>query len=406
MTKEVLLSNEIKVKIISFFNLNDSFVAYPGFNTIRGLSSDNEPCGPKFISGVGLITDRGDTGFYENELIAFCGYCMGDISEEIIISVNSVVKINSKEKLYMYSMVGYIAKLISTVNSLAPKLGEKVLLIIDDKEEVIYMALLEQFGCKPVSYNKLLDESESSYHQVIIKDIDSCIIAKNCDKKNNKLLSSLHPEVVVALTRKEIDIDFSILNKIILEDGLGQGYFDFDYMMGNTIYPDAYVKQSVQTNMQLAIDFIEKNVSLIIKIANTLNMFYNNTFNERTNPVNRGENKKLAGKILFDEKGINQILEILNSRLNPYLLQLTLQNMNESSYKDALNVINRIIGLNFMKLVTKNENKVAQIYNFRVSDGSLVIINLVKSNNMQNELECHVDNNTLLLNEKGLEIYT
>lgn len=406
-----LKESEIQIEIMSVLEDQNIKLCYPGFCTIRGIQNEKIKETPKFISGVGRVINKSEAveGLYKNDYVAFSGYCQDEVNDSLVAMSSSVIKLNDINYIENFSLIGIVSTMINAIKELSPKLGEKVLLIAEGKYKKLLMQLISYYGCVPVDNNSL---DVNIY-------LDSCIVMEKLTKVQiTQIRNNLHTESKVCfITNDNSDIEYLSRN-IVISNSLGQGFFDQDYMMNIINYPEGYVLQTVHSNLKLAVEFINKNfdyIQSLIIVESIVNKEKNKEENDTNNFLifiketknfseTDNSNLKIKGKLILEEKTVNEMAKISERKINPFIIQLTTK-YNENSLNNVNYTIEYITGNNIVECKFICDNNVVQIIRLRFNDGSVGNVHLLKVPECKINIEMHFDGTTLIYKDRTMQVY-
>ena len=294
----------------------------------------------------------------------------------------------------------------------------------DRLEKNILKVLLSKFGFNVVAQDYLKgdkfdqivsDVTKLDFVIINSKRIDEFYLLKNYFNKESK--------AIFYNKNGEINLDL-VSSNIIIEPTLGKGFFDKKYMMGIINYPNFYVKDNVEFNINLAAQFINENIEIlktiiyeqkINKLPDFINQPNNIISEDKFLVFNLGNEMPIieynkASYILdninsLDDKALYDFQYSLTNRFNPALIEFTLDGDN-FSLEEAISFSERVVNSRFKNVVSKITNSYASVIKYYLSDGSLVIINLISSKTIKDySIEAHFDGTTLLLENNKLALY-
>jgi hypothetical protein len=413
----------VKIEIAFLRIDNDSKLNYPGFDTLLPIQQDNpDTQRPFFVSGVGIVKDRSNSR--NNEIVAFCGYSSKEITSQILVSSRCVKRIPFSEDIFSYSLIGCITQFIAIINKAEGCIGDKVLVLSDGVEKKIFERLLSKNGFNVIEHYDFRDQKLNLTHKEDLK-IDLCIINANKMDEFYPFQTYFNKQAKIVFYNKDTKIDLGLVpSNIIVETTLGKGFFDYQYMIGRVDYPNAYVKDNVEYNIDQAVHFINENIEKIkpfIKEQKTKdlcglieksNMIKTNdkivVFNINDTILKLTDSrtyKKLDFKSSFNEKAASDFQYLFSERINPALIELTF-NSNKYTLDDAISFSEKITNNEFSTIITNLKNRWVSTYKFYLNDGSLAIINIISSAVIRDySIEAHLDGVTILLENNKIDIY-
>ncbi len=420
--KNMQLINEsfVRIEIISLIAKNRQIVDYQGFDTLYPVDNDQfELDEPHFISGVGLVKISPDgTDIAVNDLVAFCGFTSYEIFDEILIAPRSFIKIPVNSNSLAYSLLGYVTRLMALINKVGSHLGEKVLIIADKKEKILYSRIFEQYGFEVIKddyFNKYLN----SLNQDNMSKIDLYVIASDNLENLYKITKGINREVSVVFLEYLKGIHLGLMpSNLMIVRTLGKGYFDYKYMMGEIEYTNAYINDNVQYNMSLAVQFILENIDTIMSIIElskvencVLQNGYYLEFDKddkflvqynfekfRFQEFYKKKNKQINYEII-EKNSLVEFQKFITSKMNPAIIEFTF-NAHKVSYQNAISYVEKVMNHKDLKVEISAKNDIVSIFKYYTEDGSLVIINLVYNVDLDNHLiEAHVDGSTLVMDQ-------
>lgn len=421
MNNIIRFQNGIVLKTLAISKSEHIKVKYPGFCTIAPEDKSTIANQPEFVSGIGIILSSDLTSFNKDEIVAFCGYS-DNTEREVRVHANSLVKLRNRNNLHFYSSIAYVAKMFAILDRLGARFGDEILLISNEKEKLLFKELTKQLGIKMMYYKELNEQQDKQDER--IGKIQYSIISIKRDDQIDCLVQKFSSEITVVITSDKINKGYTNIRRQVIVEDIGKGYYDTDYYHGKKQYPREYINNTVKDNMEMARNFIERNIDLINELTNLItpedgtieytikelesNLFTTFYFNHPFNQIAKLSDNAvstLENQFDFDENNLSKLTKVIEDSINPFLMHLTLSCKTENCIKESVELVSKIIKNRNMKLISTLKNKSVLIQKFRIDDGSLVVINNLNKNITHNEIKCHVDNNTITIDKNKYIVF-